>query len=93
VAEGQPIQITPQDLAEGEEVDFAEEPKEIWQSYKLKDGTALKVKFIVIGIRRLRKCDPVGEPIYAIKTQNVVRLVYIPDKLKAKPKESSFKPM
>jgi len=93
MAEGQQIQITPQDLAEGEEVDFAEEPKEIWQSYKLSDGTTLKVKFIVIGVRRLKKCNPVGEPIYVINTQNVVRAISVPEKLKTKPKESSFKPM
>jgi hypothetical protein len=92
MAEVQQIQITPQDIAEGEEIDFAEEPKEIWQTYRLSDGTTLKVKFILIGVRRLKKFNPVGDPIYMINTQNVVRAVSVPEKLKAKPKESTFKP-
>jgi len=87
-----PVPITPEDLAEGEDVDF-EEKEENWNVYKLKDGTTLKVKLILIGVKKLKKHNPDGTPLYMINTQNVVRAVDIPKGLMAKPKESTFKPV
>jgi hypothetical protein len=84
--------ITPEDIAQGEEIDFEEE-KEHWNVYKLKDGTILKVKLILIGVRRLKKYNPDGTPIYIINSQNVVRAVNIPKELLAKPREPTFKPI
>ena len=89
---GMPAPITPADIAAGEDVDFAEE-EEHWNIYKLKDGTTLKVKLILVGIKRLRKHNPDGTPLYLINSQNVVRAVDIPKDLIAKPKESTFKPV
>ena len=86
-----PIPISPEDLAQSDNVDF-EEKEEHWNVYKLRDGTTLKVKLILVGIRKLKKCNPDGTPIYMINSQNVVRAVDIPKELIAKPKESSFKP-
>lgn len=91
-AMGMPAPITPADIVEGEDVDFAEE-EEHWNIYKLKDGTTLKVKLILIGVRRLKKYNPDGAPLYMINSQNVVRAVDIPKELMAKPKESTFKPV
>jgi len=86
------VQITPQDLIEGEEIDF-EEKKEFWNEYKLKDGTTLKVRLILIGVKRLKKFAADGNPIYIINSNNVVRVFDVPKELKQKPKESSFKPV
>jgi len=89
---GMPAPITPEDIAEGEDVDF-EEKEEHWNIYKLKDGTTLKVRLLLIGVRKLKKHNPDGTPIYMINSQNVVRAVDIPKELIAKPKESTFKPV
>jgi len=59
----------------------------------LKDGTTLKVRLILIGVKRLRKCAPDGNPIYVINSNNVVRVFDVPKELKQRPKESTFKPV
>jgi hypothetical protein len=87
-----PSPITPEDVAAGEDIDF-EEKEEHWNVYKLKDGTTLKIKLILVGIKRLKKHGPDGTPLYMINSQNVVRAVDIPKELIAKQKEPSFKPV
>lgn len=87
-----PSPITPEDIAAGEDIDF-DEKEEHWNVYKLKDGTTLKVKLILVGIKRLKTHNPDGLPIYLINSQNIVRAIDIPKELMAKPKESSFKPV
>lgn len=81
-----PLQVKPEELAEAEEVDF-DEVKEPWCVYKLHDGTTLKVKFVLRGVKRLRKWNPDGTPIYVVNSINVVRAVNVPKKLKAKPRK------
>ena len=85
-------QITPEDIAEGEDADF-EEQKEHWNTYKLKDGTTLMLKLILIGVKRLKKWQPDGTPIYVVNSQNVMRIVNVPKELRGKVKESTFKPV
>lgn len=84
--------ITPEDIVEGEDVDF-EEVEEHWNVYRLKDGTTLKVKLALLSVKRLKKYNPDGTPVYIISAQNLVRAVDVPDKLKLKPKEPAFKPV
>jgi len=84
--------ITPEDIAEGEDVDF-EEVEEHWNIYRLRDGTTLKVKLVLAGVKRLKKHNPDGSPIYVIQSQNVVRAVEVPKDLYAKPKPPSMKPV
>ena len=84
--------ITQKDLEEGEDVDFTEE-QERWNTYKLKTGETLKVKIVLQGVKRLKKFKQDGTPIYLINSSNVVRVLDIPKKFKAKPKTSSFKPV
>lgn len=85
--------FTQEDIAQAEDIDF-NEIEEKWNVYKLKDGTTLKVKLVLIGVKRLKKHNPAdGTPIYLINSQNVVRTVDISKELMAKPKESSFKPV
>jgi len=94
MAEGAPpgMRITQKDLMEAEDLDF-EELKEDWNEYKLSDGTILKVKLILRGVKRLKRWNPDGSPIYVISSQNIVRAVNVPDNLKMKSKESEFKPV
>jgi hypothetical protein len=74
------------------EIDFSEE-KEYWNEYRLEDGTILKVKLVLRGVKRLEKYEPDGSPIYAINSMNVVRAVSVPDELKAKPKKPEMNPV
>ena len=77
---------------DAEEIDFKED-KEYWNEYKLADGTTLKVKLVLRGVKRLKRYEPDGSPIYAINSMNVVRAVDVPEKLKAKPKKSELAPI
>jgi hypothetical protein len=87
-----PVPITPEDMAGADDIDF-EESKEYWNVYRLRDGTTLKIKLVLVGIKRLKKHNPDGTPIYMINSQNVVRAIDIPKELIAKPKETSMKPV
>ncbi len=71
------------------EVDWSSE-KEYWNEYKLDDGTTMKVKLILKGVRRAKdQHTPDGNPIYMIQSMNVVRVFNVPKKLKKKPKDPS----
>ena len=72
-----------EDLAEGEDLDFEEEV-EGWNVYKLSDGTTLKIKTVLVAVKRLKRYNPDGTPIYIIQTQNIVRAVNVPEHLKAR---------
>ena len=48
---------------------------------------------VLQGVKRLKKYNPDGNPIYIIRSQNVVRTLNIPDEVKFKPKEPTFKPV
>jgi len=73
------------DQIKGEEIDFTEMSKEAWNEYKLKDGTTIKVKYVVTGVFRVEQYNPNGDPIYGVRGQIVVRAVNVPYNLKAKP--------
>lgn len=65
-------------------VDF-EHVSEPWGEYKLEDGTTIKVRTIVQGIRRIEAEDHQqgDEPLYQVQSNTVVRTVDIPDGLRA----------
>ena len=87
------VDIKPEDLAEAEDVDFEQE-NEHWNTYKLKDGTTLMVKLVLLGVKRLKKWSPDGTPVYIFNSQNVVRVTNVPKELKGKIiKETTFKPV
>ena len=86
------MRVMQKDLMEGADVDFADE-KEYWNTYKLKDGTTLKIKLVLRGVKRLKKWSPDGLPVYVINSRNIVRVLDVPKKLKAKPKPNAFKPV
>jgi len=79
-------------LAESTDIDF-KELEEHWNIYQLSDGTKLKVKLILRGVKRLNQYEPDGIPIYVINSINVVRAIEIPPEIKAKPKKSSLPPV
>ncbi len=67
------------------EVDF-QIRKEDWNEYQLMDGSAIKMKLVVSDIFKvLDKYDDENNPIYVVKSKNVVT-VRSPDNLKKKPK-------
>jgi len=78
------LALRPEDLASAEDVDFEEE-KEYWNTYKLSDGTTLKIRLILRGVKRLKKFNPDGSPIYIVNSTNVVRALNVPEKLKGQP--------
>ena len=84
--------VTEEDIALGEELDWKDE-KEFWNMYELGDGAVLKVKLVLKGVKRLKKYTPDGTPIYVISSENIVRVLSVPIELRAKPKESTFKPV
>lgn len=83
----------PKDAFTGaKELDFSEE-SEYWNEYRLEDGTILKVKLVLRGVKRLDKYEPDGTPIYVINSINVVRALNVPNEIKAKPKKSEMNPV
>jgi hypothetical protein len=79
-------------LAGSVDLDF-KEVEENWNTYTLSDGTTIKVKLVLRGVKRLKRYEPDGSPIYVINSINVVRSVNVPPDLKAKPKEPEFTPV
>jgi hypothetical protein len=74
------------------EVDFSDE-QEFWNEYKLKDGTTLKVKLVLRGVKRLARYEPDGTPVYVINSMNVVRALNVSPEIKAKPKKREMNPV
>jgi len=74
------------------DLDFTE-VEEHWNSYSLSDGTTLKVKLVLRGVKRLKRYEPDGSPIYVINSINVVRALNVPNELKAKQKKSELPPV
>lgn len=70
-------------LVDGVEVPV-DESSEKWSEYKLEDGTTIRLKQVLMEVIRTVQYDPEGNPVYAIKTQPVLSVVDVPDKLKRK---------
>ena len=81
-----------EDLVDGVDLDF-KELEEHCNIYRLSDGSTLKVRLVLRGVKRLKRYEPDGTPIYIINSINVVRAVEIPKDLKAKPKKSEIPPV
>jgi len=80
------------DMSKTVDLDWTSE-KEYWNEYKLDDGTVLKVKIVLRGVRRAEQHNTDGTPIYLINAQNVVRATKVPKELRGKPKKSSMNPV
>ena len=66
----------------GEEVEFEAE-HEGFNTYLLHDGTKLKMKSVVSEVLRLDLRNAEGEPIYILKSANIV-IAIVPESLKQK---------
>jgi len=64
-----------------EEVDF-DTIKEEWNEYKLKDGTSMKIKIVLVKVVRGDNYDQFGDPVYMVNTQNIVKVSNVPKELK-----------
>ena len=56
--------------------------EERWNTFRLGDGSTIKVKLVVKGAKRLNKYAPDGMPVYTVDTENIVRVVDVPEELK-----------
>lgn len=68
-------------IGEVEAIDLDyESPNEEWRDYELEDGTTLKVKTVVNKVFKLKDVyNDLGEPVYQISTQNMVRATGVPE--------------
>ena len=55
--------------------------EEHWNTFRLGDGSTIKVKLVVKGAKRLNKYAPDGMPVYTVDTENIVRVVDVPHEL------------
>ena len=68
---------------EAEVVNF-EAKSEAWNQYVLEDGTALKMKLVLLDVARvLNEYTPTGDPVYIFTAQQIVGSTS-PDALKKK---------
>jgi len=56
--------------------------EERWSTFRLGDGSTIKVKLVVKGAKRLNKYAADGMPVYTVDTENIVRVVDVPEELK-----------
>ena len=68
-------------VVEGERVNI-KSSEEKWNEYELEDGTKLRVKIVVASIYKLKnEYNPdTGEPIYVVKSDNIID-TEIPERL------------
>lgn len=67
---------------QGQSVDF-ETKQESWSQYVLEDGTAMKMKVILLEVVRLDEYSKTGDPVYQFSAQYITG-VQAPDELKKK---------
>jgi hypothetical protein len=51
------------------------------------------MRLVLSGVKRLKKFNPDGTPIYMINSMNVVRIVDVPKELMAKPTQAEMAPV
>ena len=52
-----------------------------WNTYKLSDGSTIRIKTILKGVKRLNTYTAEGKPAYAVKADNIVEIVDAPKQL------------
>ncbi len=53
-----------------------------WNTYKLGDGSTIKVKLVVKAAKRLNAYSDDGMPVYTVETEPVVEVVDVPEALR-----------
>ena len=59
-----------------------------WNTYKLSDGSTIRIKTSLKGVKRLNTYTADGKPVYSVKADNMVEVVDAPRQL-MKPNEES----
>jgi|SRR5262245_14162385 len=67
-------------IVAGTPADF-ETLREQYNSYKLVDGSTIRMKTVFTNIIRTEEFTPGGEPVYIVNSQNVL-VAHVPDELK-----------
>jgi hypothetical protein len=80
--------ISEEELAQADTIDWTQE-NENWNSYRLNDGTLLKIKLALKDVKRLKKYMSDGTPIYFTTYDILVRTTEVPDSVKQKPKTAT----
>jgi hypothetical protein len=79
--------LLPKTPAAGRVAGMAREPElreeDRWSTFKLGDGSTIKVKLVVKGAKRLNKYSEDGLPVYTVDTEPVVQVVDVPEELRA----------
>jgi hypothetical protein len=57
-----------------------------WSTFKLGDGSTIRVKLVVKGAKRLNKYSEDGLPVYTVDAEPVVQVVEVPEELKVSAK-------
>jgi hypothetical protein len=52
-----------------------------WNTYKLSDGSTIRIKTILKGVKRLNTFSADGKPMYSVKADNLVEVVDAPRQL------------
>ena len=55
--------------------------EEHWNTYKLKDGTTLKLRVVLRGVKRALEKSPTGDPMYLTNVEFVTRVLDVPKEL------------
>lgn len=66
----------------GQQIDV-QTSSESWNTYKLEDGTVLKMKIVLLDVVRLDEHDLNGNPLYQFAAHQIVSITP-PDELKKK---------
>lgn len=74
------MRITSKAIEESIDLDFKDE-QEFWNIYPLSDGTILKVRLVLRGVKRLQKPKRDGSPQYIINSTNIARATNVPKEL------------
>lgn len=53
--------------------------REDWNEYSCEDGSAVRIKLVATKIHRLNRKDANGEPIFLVRSSNVVDVSRSPD--------------
>jgi hypothetical protein len=67
------------EMVDGVEVSFKTKIEE-WNEYELEDGEILRFKSVVTSIARTEAYNDYGQPVYAVKSENVASVKNIPNK-------------
>ena len=61
-----------------------------WNTYKLSDGSTIRIKTVLKGVKRLNSFTAEGKPVYAVKADNMVEVLDAPSQLMKAPNQENL---